>query len=517
MPVCLFWVVAAGPVVSAAESGSNATLWTFENPADRLARSSGTATLDYFDPDRTGWGTKTTSFGKASSFGLPPMTGGDPDVMHFPACSARQGYRLHHGATPNGAFGETHAVVSNYTLLFDVLYPTASDGRWRPLVQTNVENANDAEFYIHNAPSGGVGTTGMYRGRIRPNTWHRIAIVVQAAPDEGKAQLFIDGQFAGGIGTTGSGLGIAWTLDPMTLLFTDSRGETASGYLSSLYFVDRAMSMDAIRALGGPHAAGALTPGEPAPPYEQQLPEGVNAIGHRGGFFCCAPDNTMAGIRHAISHGVPVIEIDTRLSSDGVGVLIHDPTVDRTTGGTGEVASLTAAQLSALDAGSWFGPEFANERVPTMAEVMTEAKGRIVLYFDLKVTGQIDAIVRALEETGFSPADCWFWTYGNDREAEIIRSRIPNAKIISSDPPENWASLPDFFPSMRAAGVYGFDLGVAFVDAQPAFVRVAKSAGFVVAVHIVMDPEAMSRYAAVGVDFIETDFPQIVQELRRLP
>jgi glycerophosphoryl diester phosphodiesterase len=514
---CVFPFVAAAPAARAAESGGNATLWTFAQPADRLGRSSGTATLDYFDPAGTGWGPAATSFGKASSFGLPPMTGGDPDVMHFPACSRRQGYRLQHGSSPNGPFGKTHSVVSNYTLIFDVLYPLASDGQRRPLVQTNVDNANDAEFYVLNAPSGGVGTTGIYRGSIRPNTWHRVAIVVQSAPDEGKAQYFVDGRFAGGTGTTGSGLGIGWTLGPTTLLFTDSDGQAAGGFLSSLYFVDRAMSMEAIRALGGPHAAGALTPGESALPFEQRLPETVNAIGHRGGFFCCAPDNTMAGIRRAISHGIPVIEIDTRLSSDGVGVLIHDPTVDRTTSASGEVASFTAAQLNALDAGSWFGPEFSSERVPTLVDAMTEAKGRLVLYFDLKINGQIDAIVRALEETGFDPADCWFWTYGDAGEADVIRSRIANAKIISSDPPANWASLQDFFPSMRAAGVYGFDLGIAFVDAQPTFVRAAQSAGFIVAVHTILDPDSMSRYAALGVDFIETDFPQIVQELRRRP
>ena len=515
--VCALALAAGMPTLAAAQSGSLATLWTFDKPEARLAPSSGTAALDYFDPDGSGWGAKNTRFGKASSFGLPPMTGGDPDVMHVPACSPRQGFRLLHKATPNGPFGRTHSVVSNYTLIFDVLYPAASDGRRRPHIQTNTENANDAEFLVRDTPAGGVGTAGVYHGAIRPNTWHRIAIVVQAAPDEGKAQQFVDGRFVGGIGTTGSGLGIAWTLDPAILLFTETRGNPVSAYLGSLYFVDRAMPMDAIRALGGPHAAGALTPGAPAPAFEKRLPEQVNAIGHRGGSFCCTPDNTMAGIRRAIADKVPVIEIDTRLSADGVLVLIHDPTVDRTTNGSGDVASLTASQLKAFDAGSWFAPEFAGERIPTVSEVMAEAKGRLVLYFDLKVKGQIDAIVRALTATGFDPADCWFWTYGDAAEAQAIRARLPHAKIISSDPPADWAAQPDFFPSLRALGVYGFDLGVEYVDAHPAFVRAAKAAGFIVAVHTVMDPEAMSRYASLGVDYIETDFPQIVQELRRRP
>jgi len=510
---CALLIAIGGSASRAAGSGS-ATLWTFQNSAHRLAPASGTATLDYFDPDRTGWGSTRTSFGKASSFGIPLMTGGDPDVMRFPALSQREGYRIRHDSPPNGAFGRTHSVISNYTLIFDILYPDVSDGLHRPLLQTNVENANGAEFAIQSTPSGGVGTNGVYYGTIRSNTWHRIAIVVQAAPDEGKAQQFIDGRFVGGIGTTGSGLGIAWTSDPATLILTDALGRAAGGYLSSLYFVDRAMPMDAIRALGGPHAGGALTPGAPPAAAAQRLREGVQAIGHRGGFFCCAPDNTMAAIRRAIDEGVPVVEVDTRLSSDGVAVLMHDPSVERTTNGGGDVASLTAAQLTALDAGFWFAPEFAGEKVPTLSQVMAAAKGRLVLYLDLKVPGQIDAIVRALDETGFDPGDCWFWTYGNEQDAAAIRSRIASAKLISSDPPANWASSPGFFDDMRASGVFGFDLGIAFVDANPAFVRAAQSAGFVISVHTVLDPAAMVRYADIGVDYIETDFPQIVRELR---
>jgi glycerophosphoryl diester phosphodiesterase len=219
-------------------------------------------------------------------------------------------------------------------------------------------------------------------------------------------------------------------------------------------------------------------------------------------------------VRRALRDGTPVIEIDTRLSADGTCVLMHDPTVDRTTDGTGAVASLTVAELKKLDAGSWFAPEFAGERVPTAAEVMAEARGKLILYFDLKVRGQANAIAAALAETGFEAADCWFWTYGDSSEAAALRARIPEAKIIGSDPPANWAGIPDFLASMRAQGIHGFDLGVGFVDRDPGFVRAARAAGFVVSVHTVLDPESMLRYALAGVDFIETDFPQVVRRIQ---
>ena len=502
---CLGWPV---------EIHAAGTLWNFDNPGDPLVATSGPGIMLYYDPEGTFWGADFTVFGKASSLGLPAMTGGDPDVMSFPACTARQGYYLTHNGAANGPYGESNGKVSNYTLVMDVLFPTASDGRWRALLQTDLNNTTDADFYVQNKPGGGIGILDVYQGSIPPNTWHRVAIVMQSAPGEGKCQRFIDGRFVGGIGSTGSGLDLRWALDQALLLFTDNDGETAAGYVSSLYFEDRALRMAEIEALGGPHANGALTPGEPAPTITQQMPRRVGAIGHRGGFFCCAPDNTLAAVRRAITNQVPVIEIDTRLSADGQCILLHDSTVDRTTDGTGAASAMTVAQLKTLDAGSWFAPEFAGERIPTLAEVMAEAKGKLTLYFDLKVPGQIDAITNAAGQTGFNLEDCWFWTYSSATDAASIRSRLPNAKIVWGDPAANWASDPNYFTNLRAIGVYGFDLGSYYGTPNPAFVRTAKNSGFMVSVYTILDPDAMVRAAAVGVDYMETDFPQIMNQIQ---
>ena len=490
-----------------------ATLFSFTNTLNRFAAASGPGSLIYHDPAASGWGPALTAFGRASSFGLPAMTGGDPDVMRFPAATAQQGYRLMHAAPANGPYGESSGRISNYTLVTDVLYPPASDGRWRALYQTETNNANDAEFYVRDLPSGGIGINNIYHGSIRPNVWHRIAIVMQAAPGEGKCQRFIDGQFVGGIGSTGSALDLRWALDQALLLFTENDGETAEGYVSSIYFADRAMTMEEIAALGGAHAGGALTPGAPPQPLPQQMPRRVGVIGHRGGFFCCAPDNTLAAVRRAISNNVPVIEIDTRLSAEGVAVLMHDSTVDRTTDGTGTVASKTVAQLKTLDAGSSFSPEFAGERVPTVAEVMIEAKGKMILYFDLKVPGQINAITNALAQAGFDPNDCWFWVYNNSSDAASIRARLPNAKIIW-EPAGNAFSDPNFGNTMRSIGVWGFDLGVYYGTVNSAFLRSAKEQGFVVSIYTILDPDTMVRNAALGVDYMETDFPQIMNAIQ---
>jgi glycerophosphoryl diester phosphodiesterase len=92
-------------------------------------------------------------------------------------------------------------------------------------------------------------------------------------------------------------------------------------------------------------------------------------IGHRGACGL-APENTVASFRKAADLGVRWVEFDVHLSADGVPVVIHDDTVNRTTSGRGKVAALTLKELQALDAGTWFEPRFQNERVPTLEAVV---------------------------------------------------------------------------------------------------------------------------------------------------
>lgn len=99
--------------------------------------------------------------------------------------------------------------------------------------------------------------------------------------------------------------------------------------------------------------------------------EGFGIIAHRGA-AAIAPENTLSAMRISFERGVDFVEADLHLSADGVPVLMHDPTVDRTTNGSGEVANLTLAELKTLDAGSWFGAEYAGEPIPTLEEFLDE-------------------------------------------------------------------------------------------------------------------------------------------------
>lgn len=97
-------------------------------------------------------------------------------------------------------------------------------------------------------------------------------------------------------------------------------------------------------------------------------------IAHRGGGVH-APENTLVGIRVAGSLGFGGVEFDVRLARYAVPVLMHDDTLERTTSGAGPVGELDAAELRALDAGSWFGNEYAGEHVPTFEAASALCRG----------------------------------------------------------------------------------------------------------------------------------------------
>lgn len=92
-------------------------------------------------------------------------------------------------------------------------------------------------------------------------------------------------------------------------------------------------------------------------------------IGHRGA-AASAPENTLASFQAASAAGARWVEFDVKLTAEGVPIVLHDDTLDRTTNGQGPVAALCLADLKDLDAGSWFSTDFAGERVPTLAETL---------------------------------------------------------------------------------------------------------------------------------------------------
>jgi glycerophosphoryl diester phosphodiesterase len=115
-------------------------------------------------------------------------------------------------------------------------------------------------------------------------------------------------------------------------------------------------------------------------------------LGHRG---ACgyAPENTLASIRKALDMGVHGFEFDIQLSKDGVPVVIHDATLERTTTGTGLVSDYDFSQLQKLEAGNDL---FPGERIPSLQQVLDLVDKRCRLFIELKSDIATEAVVRIL-------------------------------------------------------------------------------------------------------------------------
>ncbi|KAG5854163.1 hypothetical protein ANANG_G00034710 [Anguilla anguilla] len=125
---------------------------------------------------------------------------------------------------------------------------------------------------------------------------------------------------------------------------------------------------------------------------------GVSVVAHRGGGYD-APENTLAAIREASQNGATGVELDLEFTADGVPVLMHDETVDRTTNGSGALSNIHFAELSKLDASAnhRLKEKFRGEKVPTLQEAVEEClRHQLTIYFDVK--GHAEEAAAALKK-----------------------------------------------------------------------------------------------------------------------
>ena len=248
---------AAAPAARLPPAGP--TTWNFSDPAAPLAASSG--------PARLKWrGLGEPRIVDASAEGLAPPPGGRKTVLALPAAGKEQGLELTHASPPNGVF-RRDGLVSNYTLIFDALWPQGGPD-YRALLQTDPANADDADLFAkvgtmeRGCPWGSATpisarwASGLGAGSRWPSNppWAREA--------PGNLQLFVDGAFLGSRITDGPGKRCRWSLLKSLLLFADNDGETAPVYLSGLFSPTASLPMGEIRALGGVSGE----PGRPGPP-----------------------------------------------------------------------------------------------------------------------------------------------------------------------------------------------------------------------------------------------------------
>lgn len=253
-------------------------------------------------------------------------------------------------------------------------------------------------------------------------------------------------------------------------------------------------------------------------------------IAHRGA-SAQHPENTLASFTTAMELDVEGVELDVSLTADGIPVVLHDPTLDRTSNGSGNVSDLTLEELAAFDAG-------AGERIPTVRSVVELAAGRKQITFDIKDTRAIPALLGIIAE---HPQLSWSATSAM-REAleELLRLR-PTARVhvgslgsATLDDLRTMARMAgypeekvdraaqhahdrqlglgesiEYATRIGASGLGVWDRGISEKD-----VATIHDAGLTASVWTVNDPVRASELFAWNVDSIATDDPMSILAVR---
>jgi glycerophosphoryl diester phosphodiesterase len=238
--------------------------------------------------------------------------------------------------------------------------------------------------------------------------------------------------------------------------------------------------------------------------------ENFMVIAHRGA-SSYAPENTLAAFDLALQMGARHIELDVHLSADGHIVVIHDDTLDRTTSGSGRIAAQTLAKLRQLDAGSWFRPEFAGERIPTFVEVLERYAGRAHLHVEIKgsTPSLSERTVEAIRRRGMS---------GMVTITSFQKARLEEIRACAPELPTGWLVREEIdvvIPQSRAMGLV--QLCPRAPTVTPEMVRRLHAEGFVVRAWGVASELLMEQVVQAGADGMTVNFPDKLIAYLRSP
>jgi len=229
-------------------------------------------------------------------------------------------------------------------------------------------------------------------------------------------------------------------------------------------------------------------------------------VAHRGA-SAAAPENTLAAIRAAAAEGARWVEVDVKLSRDGVCILMHDDHLRRTTNGRGEVAQYDLDELKCLDAGSWFSRRFAGERIPTLVETI-----ELALELDLDLNLEIKPCPGRQHETALAVVEALRRHWPESRPWPLLSSfAVASLEEVRLRAPEMPRGLLIGRPTRRGQGMLD---RLACVTLHCDSRRVTKglvgalaATGRPVLCYTVNDPQRARRLLRLGVASIITDRP----------
>lgn len=235
-------------------------------------------------------------------------------------------------------------------------------------------------------------------------------------------------------------------------------------------------------------------------------------VAHRGASGH-APENTMAAFEKAFEMKADYIEIDVQMTRDGRLVAIHDTTVNRTTNGNGCVGDYTLEEIQQLDAGSWFGEEFAGEQIPTFEEIIDEYRGKIGILIELKspelYPGMEEKVAEALIERNMQKPNndkiiIQSFNHESVQQSKELLPNIPHGVLAGV----TWADVTDEQLAQFATYADFFNPNMNIVTDD--LVNRVHLAGMEIYAYTVRTQKQADNLFERGVDGIITDFPEYV-------
>jgi len=227
-------------------------------------------------------------------------------------------------------------------------------------------------------------------------------------------------------------------------------------------------------------------------------------IAHRG-YSARAPENTLAALDAAVSAGADAVEFDIQTGGDGTPVLFHDAMLSRTSNGAGPVRRRSLSQMQALDAGTWFGAEFAGEKIPSLAEAFAHLGTRIGrIYAEVKGFREledVDRMVHIAESAGALGRTVFIsmnWTL-----LDRMRTTMPGLAIGYIV--HEGAQVDEAIERATGDAAAMIDFDAKLVLADPGAAGRAQTAGIDLAVWTVDDPEQATRIRELGIHRITTN------------
>jgi glycerophosphoryl diester phosphodiesterase len=248
----------------------------------------------------------------------------------------------------------------------------------------------------------------------------------------------------------------------------------------------------------------------PASPNLARHPDRPVVVAHRGA-SAYAPENTLASYREALARGAVVGETDVHVAADGHVVVMHDPTLDRTTNQKGPIAELGWDAIRTADAGSWFGTGFAGEPVPDLGALLDLTRGRMVLCVELKAGAGVVERVRAAIDERAMRGDVIVFSFNPDfvRDSRAAMTDVPALLLASpSGEPRAYTGEEVALALSVGANAIGFSHRLGSAE----LVAGAHAAGLPVFVWTVDEEADVAKVRAWGVDGIISNAPDRVDD-----